>query len=563
MTCTRTVACSPSRSRAPAPHASARQRGSRRPPRRRRASSRSGTTSRSRSCRTASCSSSRTQVTLSPELRARLGDTVVFSLHAGLSPERVGPARRSPRRRAAPPRAAGLDDGGEEAAPRAGRVLRRDARAGRAPLHRPLRRQGLPPRRGPRRGVRAEVERAARASSRRMARCSPASTRWLPELSDDLVAFTLEAHVPAGWDVVSQGARTRHERDADADAVRWESPEPQDEVFLVAGPVRGARAPQPGASSSRPSCARTTPPSRTRYLAAGDGVPLDVRAAPRAVPVREVRARRELLGDGLRDAVLHAARAEDHPPPVHPALELPARDPPQLVGQRRVRRPRARQLVRGAHRVPRGPPRPGAGRPGRRLPPHRRCSATRTTSRRTGTSPCASSARGTTRSRRRSATTRCSWCSTCSASGWATSGSWRRCGASTRSSGSAPRRSRTWRRAMSAAAGEDLAWFFAEWVDRPGAPAIRLESAEVVTRGGSHALELTLAQTQDGEPYAVDVPVYLTAAVFAAGGEADGAPRRAAPALHARRSTRRPRASTWIPSTTCSAAWTRRSCRPR
>jgi hypothetical protein len=65
-------------------------------------------------------------------------------------------------------------------------------------------------------------------------------------------------------------------------------------------------------------------------------------------------------------------------------------------------------------------------------------------------------------------------------------------------------------RALGAAAGEDLSRFFAEWVDRPGAPALRVESAEVVARGGSRALELTLAQTQSGEPYALDVPVYLT-----------------------------------------------------
>jgi hypothetical protein len=63
---------------------------------------------------------------------------------------------------------------------------------------------------------------------------------------------------------------------------------------------------------------------------------------------------------------------------------------------------------------------------------------------------------------------------------------------------------------MSAAAGEDLSPFFAQWVDRAGAPALRVEGARLGERGGARVLELTLAQTQPGEPFAVDVPVYLT-----------------------------------------------------
>jgi hypothetical protein len=65
-------------------------------------------------------------------------------------------------------------------------------------------------------------------------------------------------------------------------------------------------------------------------------------------------------------------------------------------------------------------------------------------------------------------------------------------------------------RAMGAAGGEDLAPFLARWVDRPGAPALRLESARVVTEGGARAVELVLAQTQAGDPFELDVPVALT-----------------------------------------------------
>ncbi len=93
-------------------------------------------------------------------------------------------------------------------------------------------------------------------------------------------------------------------------------------------------------------------------------VPRDVPAADRAVSLQEVRARRELLGDGLRHADVHAARPRDHPLPVHHQLVLPPRDPAQLVGQLGVRGLRVGQLVRGAHGLSRRPPDPGAARHG-------------------------------------------------------------------------------------------------------------------------------------------------------------------------------------------------------
>ena len=102
---------------------------------------------------------------------------------------------------------------------------------------------------------------------------------------------------------------------------------------------------------------------------AGDrAVRRDVPRARRPLPVREVRARRELLGDGLRHAVLHAARPPGHPLPVHPQLLLPARDPPQLVGQLGLRGLRERELVRGPDRLHGRPPDPGAAGAGRGVP---------------------------------------------------------------------------------------------------------------------------------------------------------------------------------------------------
>ena len=106
-----------------------------------------------------------------------------------------------------------------------------------------------------------------------------------------------------------------------------------------------------------------------RQVPGGDGaVPRDVPEPDRPVSLRQVRAGRELLGNGLRDADLHAARPAGHPLPVHHQLVVPARDPAQLVGQLGVRRLRHRQLVRGPHGLHGRSPDPGAARRRRRVP---------------------------------------------------------------------------------------------------------------------------------------------------------------------------------------------------
>jgi hypothetical protein len=61
------------------------------------------------------------------------------------------------------------------------------------------------------------------------------SSFWLPQFGEALMSFRLTATVPEGWDVVSQGKRTLHETEGASRRVRWESPEPADEVYLVAG----------------------------------------------------------------------------------------------------------------------------------------------------------------------------------------------------------------------------------------------------------------------------------------------------------------------------------------
>jgi Peptidase family M1 domain len=64
-----------------------------------------------------------------------------------------------------------------------------------------------------------------------------AATYWYPRFADELVTFTLDVQCPVTWEVISQGARTRHERANDGTYVRWESPTVQEEVYLVGGPL--------------------------------------------------------------------------------------------------------------------------------------------------------------------------------------------------------------------------------------------------------------------------------------------------------------------------------------
>jgi aminopeptidase N len=58
---------------------------------------------------------------------------------------------------------------------------------------------------------------------------------WYPNVEDGLVTFNLEVELPGGWDAVSQGERGLHDQGKERTRVRWMSPEPQEEIYLVAG----------------------------------------------------------------------------------------------------------------------------------------------------------------------------------------------------------------------------------------------------------------------------------------------------------------------------------------
>jgi hypothetical protein len=447
------------------------------------------------------------EVTLSPALRARLGDRFVFSLHAGLSPERVGsgpPLAPGPR---GPTTRGGLDDGGEGAP----RVPLEHFAVTLAPGERTF-----TIRYGGRifHPVEERGEEYARKSSYSPGLVSKdgavlsGATRWLPFLGDELVSFGLEVRVQAGWEVVSQGARTRHEREAAGMLVRWETPVPQDEVFLVAGPLveRERRAGRVRVQTFLRSDDRALSgaylDAGAEYLSmyerligpypyakfavvenfweTGYGMPSFTLLGPTVIRLPFI------LHSSYPHEILHSWWGNGvfvDPSRGNWCEGLTAYLADHLVQEQRGRGAdhRRTSLQRYADHVA-----------------EHRDLAVRDFRARHG--------------------------SVTQAVGYdkvlmlfhmlrERMGDERFVAALRRFYEEHRFRQASFTdlgRALGAAAGEDLAPFLAQWVDRPGAPAIRLESAEVVASGASQALELTLAQTQAGEPYALDVPVYLT-----------------------------------------------------
>jgi len=58
---------------------------------------------------------------------------------------------------------------------------------------------------------------------------------WIPWFDSDLVTYALNVGLPSGWHAVGQGVQTAYGSEGGAVAMRWESPEPQEDIFLVAG----------------------------------------------------------------------------------------------------------------------------------------------------------------------------------------------------------------------------------------------------------------------------------------------------------------------------------------
>jgi aminopeptidase N len=61
------------------------------------------------------------------------------------------------------------------------------------------------------------------------------SSFWYPQFNNEMVTFNLEIELPSEWDAISQGERSFHRKEKEKTIVQWKSPEPQEEIFLVAG----------------------------------------------------------------------------------------------------------------------------------------------------------------------------------------------------------------------------------------------------------------------------------------------------------------------------------------
>lgn len=60
-------------------------------------------------------------------------------------------------------------------------------------------------------------------------------TCWYPVFNDDPVTFTMDIRTPRSWNIITQGERTEHREEYTGMHIRWESVDPQDEIYLVGG----------------------------------------------------------------------------------------------------------------------------------------------------------------------------------------------------------------------------------------------------------------------------------------------------------------------------------------
>ena len=60
------------------------------------------------------------------------------------------------------------------------------------------------------------------------------STFWIPTVPDSYISFDLTVNLPRGWSSVSQGKRILNKISEEKHIDNWSSPEPQEEVFLIA-----------------------------------------------------------------------------------------------------------------------------------------------------------------------------------------------------------------------------------------------------------------------------------------------------------------------------------------
>ena len=64
------------------------------------------------------------------------------------------------------------------------------------------------------------------------------SSYWIPWFNDDLITFDMNVKIKPEWRVISQGKKTKEITSDIRYIVRWESPDPMEEAYLIAGPLK-------------------------------------------------------------------------------------------------------------------------------------------------------------------------------------------------------------------------------------------------------------------------------------------------------------------------------------
>lgn len=163
-------------------------------------------------------------ITIPDTLLARMGGRITFILHEGLHPSSPTPGVKIVRGKERTPAANVTTEAYTVALPPGGHhlVLRY-----RGEIHHPLEPAG---------------EEYARGFKETPGIISPegiflaGQSLWYPSFGNDLLTFTLDLESPEDREAISQGERTRHEKKDGSIHVRWESKEPQDEIYLIGGP---------------------------------------------------------------------------------------------------------------------------------------------------------------------------------------------------------------------------------------------------------------------------------------------------------------------------------------
>lgn len=95
---------------------------------------------------------------------------------------------------------------------------------------------------------------------------------WYPEIAGAALSFELRVHLPPGWRSVSQGLSPPQEAAPESDGEVWRSDQPQEEIYLIAGPFTRYRRPAGPAEamvflrSPDPELAQSYLEATSRYL---------------------------------------------------------------------------------------------------------------------------------------------------------------------------------------------------------------------------------------------------------------------------------------------------------